>query len=246
MKDKIKQILAEYGLSDKEVKIYLALLGQGSLTVKELSIYTKIKRTSIYPIADKMVSRGILGIYSAKYGTHYIATSPLSLLSRIERIKTEFQESLPELEAMQKKETDDTNVKYYKGKEGHMSVLNETLKGYSHEIFYIGSAKDLNEVISDRYVLDIYIPARLKRKIILKQIVFPDKFSKTLKKTDNKELRFTRFLPANYAFTGNMIIFENKVAYFSSIKELTCVKIESKEIFEMEKEKFKLMWDKLI
>jgi sugar-specific transcriptional regulator TrmB len=245
MTDNIKQILANYGLSDKEVKIYLALLSYGNATAQALSRFTKIKRTSIYPLAERLVTKCILGIYKAKYGTHYIATSPRSLISRLDRIQKELSAALPQLEAMQSKQPEEANVKYYKGKEGYMSVLNETLDGYSYEIFYIGAAQELNNVISEKYVVKTYIPERLKRKIILKQIVFPDKFSKKLQETDGAELRLTRFFPEGYSFTGNMIIYKNKVTYLSSIKELSCVVIESKEIADLEKEKFRLLWEKL-
>lgn len=244
MKQNIKEILAGYGMNDKEVKIYLALLGSGSATAKQLASLTKIKRTSIYPLADRLVAKGILGIYKAKYGTHYTATSPLSLVSRLERIKDNLKKALPELEAMQMKDTHEANVKFYRGKEGYITILDETLSGYSQTIYYIGSSDDLTAVISEQYA-NKYIAERVKRNTKFKQLVFRDKFTQNALATDAKELRQTRFLPADYKFTGNMVIYNDKVAYFSSIKELSCVLIQSPEIADMERGKFKLIWDRL-
>ncbi len=244
MNDGLKQILANYGLSDKEARIYLALLSQGNATAKELAISAKIKRTSIYPLAEKMVGKGILGVYSAKYGTHYIATSPRSLLSRLEKIKNELNSALPQLEALENKDNYEPEAKFYKGKEGYISILEDTLTDNPGEILYFGSAEDLNEVISENYA-NKYIKNRVWQKIKFLQIVYPDAFSKKLQKTDSQELRQTKFLPLNYKFTGNKVIYKDKIAFFSSKKELASLVIKSRDMAEMEKNNFRLLWEKL-
>lgn len=241
----IKQALGRYGLDDKEIKVYLALLSWGNATVKELAESTKLKRTSIYLIADRLVSLGILGQYKAKYGTHYVAESPKKLISRLESIKNDVSAILPQLEALEKKEDEEASVKYFKGKEGYMAVLEDTLAGYSHEMYYLGSTKDLNDIISEKYVTDHYIPERLKRRIMFKQIVFADDFAKQQKLDDGQNLRVTKFLPQDRFFTGSMLVYQDKVAYFSSKRELSCVVIESRDIAEMERQKFLLLWEKI-
>ena len=244
MNDNIKQILANYGLTDKEVKIYLALLSNGNATAKELSSLTKIKRTSIYPLTDKLVARGILGVYKAKYGTHYIATSPHSLLSRLEKIKADLNSALPQLEALEKKNNYEPEVKFYKGKEGYISILDDTLIDNTQEILYFGSAEDLNDVISESYA-NKYIKARVNLKIKFLQIVYPDNFSKKLQKSDVLELRSTKFIPEDFKFSGNKVIYKDKVAFFSSKKEMTSLVIKSVDMAEMERKNFKLLWEKL-
>jgi len=239
----IKQALERYGLDDKEIKVYLALLGKGNATVKELAEATKLKRTSIYLIADRLVTLGILGQYKAKYGTHYVAESPKKLVSRLESIKNDVSAVLSQLEALEKKDNEEARVKYFKGKEGYMTVLEDTLDGYSHEMYYLGSTKDLNDIVSEKYVMDHYIPERLKRKITFKQIVFADDFAKQQKIDDVQNLRVTKFLPQDHFFTGSMLICQDKVAYFSSKRELSCVMIESRDIAEMERQKFDLLWE---
>jgi sugar-specific transcriptional regulator TrmB len=241
----IKKTLKNYGLNDKEIVVYLAILALGDATVKEIASATKVKRTTIYLVADKLVEKGILGLYKAKYGTHYIATDPELLINRLDDIKTQMANIVPQLKALEKKELHQPNVKFFKGRDGYLNVLNDSLDLYSHTVLYLGSAQELNDIISEKYVTEKYIPARLKRRIKFKQIVFADEFSKQLKETDTQELRQTKFLPNNYFFNGNMIIYSGKVAYFSSRRELNCVVIESKDISEMETIKFELLWDKL-
>jgi len=170
----IKKALNNYGLSENEASVYLAVLSLGSSTIREISNATKIKRTTVYLIADKL-----------------------------------------------------------------------SLEQYSSEVLYIGSAKELNDIISENYVTERYIPTRIKRKIKFTQIVFRDNFSLESTSRDLAELRQTKFLPSSCDFVGNMLIYQNKVAYFSSRKELSCVLIESNDISEMERKKFELLWGKL-
>lgn len=241
----IKKSLLNYGLNESEIKVYLALLELGTSTAREISLATKIKRTTVYLITDKLVEKGLLGCYKAKYGTHYMAIDPNLLISRIDNIKQEITNIIPQLKALEKKTVNEPSVKFYKGKEGYLTITNDSLNGYSYEVLYLGSAKDLNDIISEKYVKERYIPGRIKRKIKFKQIVFEDDFSVKSKKVDPQELRQTKFLPNNYDFKGSMFIYQNKVAYFSSPKELTAVLIESDDISEMERKKFELLWSKL-
>ena len=241
----IYKILENYGLNEKESQVYLALLSIGDGTAKEISDYSKIKRTSVYPIADKLSKRGILGQYKMKYGTRFAAISPKNLISRLETIKSELSKVIPELEAIEKKDISRPYVKYFEGKNGYLEIINDSLNNYSHEVLYIGSAQELNDIITEKYVTDVYIPERLKRRIKFRQLVFNDAFSKKLKNSDSAELRVTKFLPNDHLFNGNMLIYKDKVAYFSSKQELATMFIESRDIAQMEKKKFEIIWEKL-
>lgn len=244
-KIEIKKALFDFGLKEKEIKIYLAILSLGEATASELAKTTKIKRTTIYLVVEKLTDKEIIGEYKAKYGTHYVASEPKSLITRLNDIKINIRRILPELEVIKKRKIYEPNIKLYRGRKGYLTILNDSLKGYSYEVLYLGSAKELNKIITEKYVDKRYIPKRLKRKIRFKQIVFPDKFSKNQKKRDIKELRETKFLPLDYEFKANMIIYQDKVAYFSSRRELISVLVESKDIAQMEKAKFELLWEKL-
>lgn len=239
----LKRSLRAYGLTDREIAVYLAVLSLDSATVREIALATKIKRTSIYLVADKLVSKGILGSYKAKYGTHYVAPNPQNLVSRLDAMKSEISTILPQLEALKKRDLHEPSVNFYRGKQGYLAVLNASLEGYSHEVLYLGSAEALNQIVSEQYVTEKYIPTRLKRKISFKQIVFADEFSRRSERNDTAELRETRFLPENHPFESNMLIFHQSVAYFSSKKELACVLIESQDIAKMEREKYRLLWN---
>lgn len=241
----IKKTLKDFGLREKEIRVYLGVLRSGEATVSELARMIKVKRTTIYVVAERLLKKGILGAYKAKYGTHYIATEPKELLERHKDIRADLKAIIPQLEALEKKELYEPCIKLFRGKKGYRSVANDSLKGYSHEVLYLGSAKHLNDIIGNKYVLKKYIPSRLKRKIKFRQLVFADRFSKNQKTRDQKEMRETKFLTKDFPFEANMLIYKDKVANFSTRKELISVLIESKDIAKMERAKFELLWERL-
>lgn len=241
----IKKSLQNYGLNENEINVYLALLRLKNATVLEISKYTKVKRTSIYLIAEKLAARGIIGQYKAKYGTHYIAMSPKVLVSGLDNTREEIEKIVPQLEAIEKKEYSEPNVKFFRGKQGYITVFDDSLEDHASEVLYLGSATVQNDVVGVDYIRNKYLKTRLARKIIFRQMMFREPFTEKLAEMASEELRKFKFLPADFIPSANILIYQDKVAYFSSKKELICILIESKDIADLEKQKFGMLWERL-
>ncbi len=239
----LKTILREYGLSDKEAAIYLAVLADSGVSIKALSERTHINRTTLYPIVEQLIRRGIIAQFKGSRGARFVASDPRTLLQKIENLKRNFTEAMPQFEALEKRSKDSPRVHYYHGKGGYLSVLADTLTSGAGEILYLGSAQKLNEVVSERYIERTYIPTRVANGISFRQLVLDESFSRRLVPKDLDELRTTKFLPKTSRFSANIAIYGDKVAYFTSEKELMCVLIQSHEIAEIERHSFDLLWD---
>jgi len=166
-------------------------------------------------------------------------------LTKLEDVKSEISSIIPQLEAMENKNLFEPSIKLYRGKEGYLITLNDSLNGYSYEVLHIGSAKNENSFISTDYINNRYIPARVKKRITVRQLVFLDEIAVSQQNTDLKQLRKTKILPKECKFNGNIMIYQDKVAYYTTKNELITVLIESKEIAEMERQKFNLLWNKI-
>lgn len=241
---KVKKALGGYGFEDKEIRVYLALLSLGEATATGIARVSKIKRTTVYLVLERLIEKGIVSQYKAKYGTHYTALKPKQLIKRFDDIRIEFEKIIPELEAIKKKEIHEPVTRLYKGKEGYIVIFNESLESDSHEkILYLGSARLQNEIVGEKYIAEKYIPTRLKKRIKLRQLMIRDEFSQRLKLRATEELREIRFLPEDFHVEANVLIFQDKVAFFSSKRELNCVVIQSQDIAVTERKKFNLLWD---
>jgi sugar-specific transcriptional regulator TrmB len=67
--------LTQLGLSAAEAQIYVALLRNGPLTVREVAEVTGSGRTSVYPILYSLEERGLVD-GGASYGTRFAAIAP--------------------------------------------------------------------------------------------------------------------------------------------------------------------------
>lgn len=239
----IKKALQSYGLEEKEIRVYLAVLRLGNGTAREIAELSKIKRTTVYVVAEKLVEKGIFGVFTAKYGTHYITQSPTSLLNRLDNIKKGVQNILPQLEAIENKGHFEPSVAYYQGKMGYLEILEDSLACADGDILYLGSEDLLANIIGEKYIVQRYIPKRIAKKISFKELLVKDKLSAMMAKPNN-ELREVKFLPVDFACGANTLIYRDKVAYFSSQRELVAVLISSRDIALTERQKFNLLWER--
>ncbi len=72
--------LQNFGLSEKEGKIYLALLELEMATVFEVAKQSGINRSSAYVVLEALKKKGLVGISDDKKVRKYIAASPETLL----------------------------------------------------------------------------------------------------------------------------------------------------------------------
>ncbi len=93
----LHESLKNIGLSDKEVRVYLALLRFGSTNVGNISDEAGIKRPTTYLILDELRKKGlVLKIPHAKK-TIYQAKSPDELYEQIQQNLNNFEKILPKL-----------------------------------------------------------------------------------------------------------------------------------------------------
>ncbi len=62
----IEEALRLNGFTDKEVKIYLAVLEAGEATVGRIATRTKLKRTTVYTVIEGLIHRGLLSEQARK------------------------------------------------------------------------------------------------------------------------------------------------------------------------------------
>lgn len=240
-----KEILTKIGLSADEVAVYLSCLELGDSTVQKIAQSSGVKRTTVYLVAKSLMEKGLMGQYETRIGLRLSAQRPELLLSQLEERAKEVATIIPQLKALEKKEAYRPQVKYFEGKEGYFTVCEDTLQKHLSELLWLGDPTEIYKIIGEKYDNEYYIPTRLKRKINLRALLVKNPLSEKLKGQKNDVLmREVRFLPAHLPFHSTQFIYENKVASISSTKELVSILTESKDLAEMERAKFELLWQK--
>ena len=235
--------LKKIGLSDDEIAVYLSALQLGPSLVTKIAKHAGVKRTSVYLVAKSLMAKGLLGKYKTKSGIHLSAENPEKILSQMEEKTKEISLIIPQLKAVSKKDSHSPQVKYFEGEEGYFSVCEYTLEKHASELLWLGDPSAIYEIIGNKYDEQYYIPTRIKRKIKLRALLFENSWAEKFKEGyDGEYLREVRFLPKEFNYDSTQFIYQNKVAFVSSTKELISVLIESEDIVKMERKKFEMLW----
>lgn len=83
------QLLREFGLSEKEIQVYLMLLRNNRMTPAELARVTTLQRPTVYSVCEELVAKGIIIEDLGKHQKTFIARKPedfLMLVDQEERV----------------------------------------------------------------------------------------------------------------------------------------------------------------
>lgn len=122
------QALKDLGLSDGEVKVYVALLKLGQTTASTLTKETGQHRTTIYDFLDHLSEKGLVSSVIKAGVKYYKAANPEKLIELLKEKEENLKQILPRLKALSSVLQEEISVEVYRGIEGFKSVLSDTIK----------------------------------------------------------------------------------------------------------------------
>lgn len=240
MKNKHIFALEEYGLSENEIKIYIALLKAGESSVQTTAKNAELPRTTSYHILTALQQKGLVSFVIKEHIKYFQAISPNILKEMLNQKKKYIEEALPELNAMISTLKQKPEVEIFEGTKGIKSILLDVLEE-KNEIIHYGDIISLTKSLE--YVFPQYINERVKRKIPIRVIGKREKEHAELIKTASKEYRKFRFLPKDFIFKTSIFIYKDKVAILNLQQEpYYGIVIINKDYNDTQKQVFELMW----
>lgn len=246
MKDEhVADALKSIGLSDREVGVYIALLGLGKGTVTQITRKAGINRTTGYDILDSLLAKGVISISGKEPKQEYIAEAPGKIISylkeEIEKDKERLaraEKLIPELETLHNV-AGRPSVRFYEGVDGLRQVYEDTLTS-REPIRAYATVDDMHKGLPN------YFPEYYKRRagagIAIRAIVPGTEIGKDRKTQDAKEMRATALVPQDkFYFHPEINIYDNKVM-IASWREKLGIIIESAEIADAMKKIYELAW----
>ena len=238
-------ILKKIGLNEKEIKIYLSLLEYGAISVRGLADITEINRGTVYDILKKLQDQGLVTYYHVGSKQKFVAENPEKILlvlknqeEEIKKTREYFKDILPELKALQGKEETKPTTKFYEGRTGIKTILDDVLESLDNEKikeYYIYSATKASNDIYNAY--PNFTKDWIKKKINVKAISLAE--GGGLSGLDERKWLGTEDESATF-----IIIYKDKVAYISRDTRDTPVGviIENKDIYNTQKIIFMRLW----
>jgi len=233
--------LEELGLTSKEVKVYLASLELGLSTIQNIAEKAQVHRVSAYDIVTSLLEKGFMGQAIKGKKRYFSAINPENVLDLIKDKEKRFEKLMPELKALQGKETSKPKVMYF---EGHKAVLQAYFDRIRHgveleENLVFGSSERILKGFPKEY--KAFTEERIGKKIKAKIIVEKSKAGLLEKKLGKGELREVKFLPKGVNLKATTIIYGNRVMIVSW-ESMLAVIIEDKNNAENQKILFNLLW----
>lgn len=122
------ELLRNLDLSEKEAQVYLALLQLGKTTAYAVSVRSGLKKSTTYFTLEQLVKKGFAFQIPRARKHLFFAESPDNCLAIAKERLSFVQESLPELMAVKKGETEKVNVSYFEGIEGIQEIYSKLIE----------------------------------------------------------------------------------------------------------------------
>jgi len=250
MNDPLTKQLIDFGLSEKEAKIYLALLELELATVFEIAKQSGINRSSAYVVLEALMKKGFVGISDDKNVRRYLAASPETLLhsaktaaKKQDDIKTGIESIIPDLKVLHKGTRGKPVVKVFEGVNGLINVFEDTLTCKEKVIRIISSVEKISKLLPPDYFFG-YVKRRGEKRIKMHGIHPANEIARQLTNAKLLEYDIPVLIPKEkYKTPADMAIYDNKISYMSPERGGFGVIIESKEMAEVMKSVFDMAWE---
>ncbi len=241
------QKLIEFGLSDKEARVYLALLELGPSSVTDVARRARVTRTNAYHLLNSLLSYGLASSTEGEAKTFFSAEDPKRLVyflkEKMDIAESRFKEAesvLPVLRSLHRDPKKPLHVKYYEGIEGLISIYEDTLNAKTEILGY--ASVEYQHSFFPGYFPEYY-QRRTSQGIRVRCMLAETPDSLRIKGLDKKQLRTTKIIPKKYEVSPEINIYDDKVAIMS-LKEKFGVIIESEAVTEAFRNLFEIAYEK--
>src|SRR3989344_4542252 len=230
--------LKEYGLNDKEIKVYMALLPLGNINLQEIAKRVDMPRTTIYNTLNYLSNKGLISKIIKKGVTYFEASDPYVLLERLKDKERLIEKVLPNLQNIKKLVKESSSVEIYEGSKGLFTILNDIFK-LKQQIYYFGSYSLSKEML--KHQPEHFRTIRLDRKIPAKIVIDPYD-EDTFHRKEYKKITEMRYLKSLKDFPCMVFIYGKRVAIYTIKDDLIGIIIKNEQVAQAMKMVFDIYW----
>jgi sugar-specific transcriptional regulator TrmB len=249
MTDTLDNFFCLLGLTPEETLIFRTLSALGSMPILKLARLTKLPRTRVYRITQKMTKAGLLQEIIAQHRT-LVEAVDVSTLSRLvdeqkaqtAKLTAIFPEIQSLLTATVGQNQPDTMVRFYRGQEGIRQMVWHTLRTVREVVGF--TYRDLDEVAGTEFMED-WRREFSKRKFTIRDI-YSDQYLKSLsqKKYPTQFASESRYVPdKELPVTIQMDIYNDVVAHYNWYEgEVFGVEVYNAKMAKFYRNLFEFVW----
>jgi len=243
------RILKELGLTQGEIKTYLALLKLGSSSTGPIAKESLLSRSKLYMILDKLEKKGLASHVEKNGVTYFQAAEPSKIKDYIKekeetisKLKQDFEEFLPQLEEAYEFPGKIQKVTLYQGLKGLVTAHEHTYlklkKG--EEYCYLGIPKNQPETHHLYWKRDHIRRSKLGMKCRL--LFNQDTPQSTLKNRNSYKGCNARYMPTGIKTPSYFLIYKDTVMIAIPSEKPIAIEIISADVANSFKAYFEEFW----
>ena len=229
--------LQEFGLSNTEAKVYLALLELGKSKAGEITKKSTVNRTNVYDALERLIEKGLVSYVSENNKKSFEAVNPKRLQEILKDKQEKLGKTINELQTKYNKSQKKEDASVFRGKKGIKSIFEDIIND-KNDLFAYGGESRFKEMFPfyQKHWNDERAKLGIKVKIIYNEKV------KEIKKKEQLKLLEMKFLPETYNFPSMVLVYGNKVVTIVWLDEPFAFMIKSEEAVKSNMNFFELLW----
>lgn len=232
------QELQEFGLNEREAKVYLQVLKDQGETASTIAKRTKINRTTVYLELNNLIEKGLVSYIIKNKKKTFQAQEPETFLEILELKKKKISQILPKLKNLHKS-INPFKIEILEGKEGIKQFYRNIIHT-SKEICAFGITGFAFKILEFEFP---HLAKEAKINGLKLQYLANENAKAELSKLPKNFVEI-KYLPKEITSNVTTIIYEDKIAIQSLIKEnIFVVIIQDKQLNEGYKNYFNYMWN---
>jgi len=186
------ELLKEIGLTETEIKAYLALLYLGASSAGKIAESSGLYRKNLYDALTRLIEKGLVTYVIEKKIKYFQPKSPENLINYLEERKaiidekkSEVEKIIPELKSKFQELQPEIESEIYRGLEGIKTILKECLN--YKEVLFIGATGDVENRL--HYFWPHYNKKRIRLKCKWKLLLVHEAKDKPITKSKYYEYK---------------------------------------------------------
>ncbi len=245
------RVLQKMGLTDGEIKVYLALLKLGSTTSGPLTDESGVSRSKIYHVLERLVKKGLVSHIIKQKTRYFQAAEPSKLKEYIQKKKQEIEKQeheieslIPQLELHQKLGKELKEAQIFEGFKGIQAVNEHTYAKLSRGEEYVC----LGIPAFQGKTFDLYWRRdhrrRAKEGIKCRMLYNQGTDQEILESRNDIKGCDARYMPIPLHTPAWFMVYKDTTAIILSSKEGIAIEIVNQDIAESFKAYFEEFWKK--
>ena len=202
----------------------------------------ELNRVTTYTLLEDLKKDGIVNETTKDGVKYYSVIRPDILLKQLEQKYESFKDKVPELLAIAEKFGNKPKIQYFEWFEGLKKMYNDQLTSKTEFLVFMWR-EGINKQVSD-YLLNIFVPQRVKSGISVKVILSDSEENRIYNKKSDKLLLKESFIidDVDFHLPNEIILYDNKVSISMYTNEdMSWIIIHSTKLYETMKNIFNML-----